>query len=56
MAETLRSTPVSTKSQRIAELASHRPPLRLTTLAHHIDLDWLYEGTRPAKAILLVFP
>lgn len=32
---------VSTKLHRIAELARQRPQAVLTTLAHHIDLEWL---------------
>src|SRR4051812_17449657 len=32
---------VSTKQQRIAELARNGPDLSFTTLAHHIDLDWM---------------
>jgi RNA-directed DNA polymerase len=42
--DTLRSTIVSTRCQRIAELARQHPRLRLTTLAHHIDLDFLHEA------------
>lgn len=40
---------VSTKQQRIAELARQMPELGFTSLAHHIDLEWLqeaYRGTR----------
>ena len=33
---------VSTKQQRIAELARNCPGLSFTTLAHHIDIDWMY--------------
>jgi hypothetical protein len=32
---------VSTKQQRIAELARNAPELSFTTLAHHIDIDWM---------------
>jgi RNA-directed DNA polymerase len=49
MMDTLRSKIVSTRCQRIAELAQHHPTMRLTTLAHHIDLDFLhsaYDRTR----------
>src|SRR3954471_2237169 len=41
--------PISTRRQRIAELARQAPQAALTTLAHHIDLDWLtvaYRRTR----------
>jgi RNA-directed DNA polymerase len=42
--DTLRSRSVSTRCQRIAELAQRHPTMRLTTLAHHIDLDFLHEA------------
>jgi RNA-directed DNA polymerase len=32
---------VSTKQQRIAELARNCPDLAFTTLAHHIDIEWM---------------
>lgn len=59
MAETLSSTTVSTKLGRIAKLARDRPQEALTTLAHHIDIDWLREAhrrtrkdLRPRKTVL----
>lgn len=45
---------VSTKQQRIAELARQAPPMAFTTLAHHIDLEWLkeaYQRTRKDGAV-----
>jgi RNA-directed DNA polymerase len=36
--------PVSTKQQRIAELAKQSPQRGFTSLAHHIDLRWLHEA------------
>jgi RNA-directed DNA polymerase len=36
--------PVSTKQQQIAELAKQDPQMGLFSLAHHIDLRWLYEA------------
>jgi group II intron reverse transcriptase/maturase len=33
---------VSTKQQRIAQLARQSPQTSFTTLAHHIDLEWLH--------------
>ena len=36
--------PVSTKQQRIAELARQSPPLGFTSLNHHLDLPWLAEA------------
>jgi RNA-directed DNA polymerase len=44
MGETQRSPTVSTKLERIAELAKRMPDAALTTLAHHIDLDWMREA------------
>jgi len=35
---------VSTRQQRIAELAKQVPPMGFTSLNHHIDLRWLYEA------------
>ena len=35
---------VSTRLCRIAELARRRPEIVITTLAHHIDLAWMYEA------------
>lgn len=37
---------VSTKQARIAELAKRAPLLSFNTLAHHIDLRWLWEAVR----------
>lgn len=45
---------VSTKQQRIAELAKQDPTMGLTSLAHHMDLTWLhvaYQRTRPDGAV-----
>jgi group II intron reverse transcriptase/maturase len=45
--------PVSTKRQRIAELGQRNPRTAFTSLAHHIDLDWLkcaYRLTRKTGA------
>jgi RNA-directed DNA polymerase len=44
---------VSTKQERIAELAKQAPQMGLTPLAHHIDVTWLHEAylrTRPDGA------
>lgn len=50
-----RSSPqtVSTKQARIAELARQMPDRQLSTLSHHMDLEWLteaYERTRKSGA------
>src|SRR6516225_9113932 len=42
-----------TRQQRIAQLARQSPQMGFTSLAHHIDLYWLYqayERTRPDGA------
>jgi RNA-directed DNA polymerase len=44
MAGTQRPDPVSTKQQRIAELAQQAPQLGFTSLNHHLDLLWLAEA------------
>ncbi len=46
MAETLGSTTVSTKLHRIAKQA---PDTALTTLAHHMDEDWMREAYRRTR-------
>jgi RNA-directed DNA polymerase len=40
---------VSTKQRRIAELAGQSPTRGLTSLAHHIDISWLYEAFRRTR-------
>ena len=42
MAEAPKSTTMSTGQQRIAELAKQAPHMGFTSLAHHIDLQWLH--------------
>jgi RNA-directed DNA polymerase len=37
---------VSTKQQRIAELAKHKPEVSFTALNHYLDVDWLREAYR----------
>jgi RNA-directed DNA polymerase len=49
MAETRSSITVSTKLERIAKLAREMPQAALTTLAHHIDIDWLREAYRRTR-------
>lgn len=44
MGETSSSQTVSTKRRRIAKLAKDAPDMVFTTLAHHIDSDWLREA------------
>ena len=40
----MESADVLTKQRRIAELARIHPEVSFTSLAHHIDLQWLYEA------------
>lgn len=49
MTGTKGSEAVSTKLQRIAELARKGPKWVLTTLAHHIDIDFLREAWRRTR-------
>src|SRR6202049_1321557 len=49
MAETSGSITVSTKLERIAKLAREIPQAAFTTLAHHIDIDWLKEAYRRTR-------
>lgn len=48
MRETSSSPTVSTKLERIANLAK-QVPAPLTTLAHHIDIEWLREAHRRTR-------
>lgn len=48
-AETPVSDPVSTKLQRIAELAREAPERAFLSLAHHIDLEFLKEAFRRTR-------
>lgn len=42
-------TSVSTKQQRIAQLAQQMPHVQLRSVAHHIDLDWMHEAYRRTR-------
>jgi group II intron reverse transcriptase/maturase len=42
----MKSETVSTRQQRIAELAEKHPQLSFTSLAYHIDMEWLKEAYR----------
>ena len=44
MAGALEPDGVSTKQQRIAELAKQSPQMGFTSLNHHLDLTWLVEA------------
>ena len=49
MAETLSSGPVSTRLERIAELAREKRQVVLTALAHVIDVEFLREAYRRTR-------
>jgi RNA-directed DNA polymerase len=49
MAETKGSTSISTRLEQIAKLAEKFADSPLTTLAHHIDIDWLREAYRRTR-------
>ena len=49
MEETSGSVPISTRLERIATLARQLRDQPLTTLAHHIDLEWLREAHRRTR-------
>lgn len=49
MMETSNSAIVSTKLRRIAKLAREMPGVKLNTLAHHIDMDWMLEAYRRTR-------
>ena len=49
MGETLSSETVSTKIERIAKLAREYSDRPLTTLAHHVDVEWLREAYRRTR-------
>jgi group II intron reverse transcriptase/maturase len=49
MGDTLRSQTVSTKLQRIAKQAEDYPQMVFTTLAHHMDVDFLQEAYRRTR-------
>lgn len=42
-------TSVSTKLERIAKLAKQMPGVPLTSLAHHIDIEWMQEAYRRVR-------
>ena len=49
MAGTLDLGSVSTRLHRIAELARKAPEMVIVTLAHHIDMAWMYEAYRQTR-------
>lgn len=49
MAETLSSENISTRLQGVAELSREAPNVVLTTLAHHIDIEFLREAYRRTR-------
>lgn len=51
MTETPSSRTISTKLERIAKLAKQAPTMAFTTLAHHIDTEWLREAYRRTSKV-----
>lgn len=49
MSEIPSSTNISTKLDRIATLAEQAPEMALTSLSHHIDVDWLREAYKRTR-------
>jgi group II intron reverse transcriptase/maturase len=49
MTKTPSSATISTKLERIATRAREAPGMAFTTLAHHVDLDWLQEAYRRTR-------
>ena len=49
MERTLSLELISTRQRKIAQLAREAPERVLTTLAHHIDLEWLKEAYRRTR-------
>ena len=49
MPESSSSKTISTKLQRIATLARQMPDAPLSTLSHHIDIEWLHEAYRRTR-------
>src|SRR5688500_8220289 len=40
---------ISTKVEQIAKLAQQMPNVALTSLSHHIDIEWLHEAYRRTR-------
>src|SRR5206468_12996499 len=49
MGETPSSQTISTKLRRVALAAKNAPEMAFTTLAHHIDVEWLREAYRRTR-------
>jgi len=49
MTGTLGREVISTRQRKIAELAQREPKLTLTTLAHHVDEEWMREAYRRTR-------
>lgn len=49
MKETSGSKSISTKLEQIAKLAKEAPGMAFTTLAHHLDVEWLREAYRRTR-------
>ena len=49
MTEKPSSSTISTKLDRIATLAKQMPETAMTSLSHHIDIEWLHEAYRRTR-------
>jgi group II intron reverse transcriptase/maturase len=49
MMRTLSLSDISTKQQKIAQRSSESPSMVWTTLAHHVDIEWLHEAYRHTR-------
>jgi hypothetical protein len=49
MAGTLGLGTISTRLGQVADLARRRPQVVITTLAHHIDMEWMVEAHRRTR-------
>ncbi len=49
MAERLSPSTISTRIERIAKVAREAPGMALTSLAHHIDINWMREAYRRTR-------
>ena len=55
MTRTLGREVISTRQEKLAELAQMEPKRKLTTLAHHIDAVWMREASPVRPPVLGAF-
>ena len=49
MTRSLSREVISTRQEQIAKLSRHEPKWVLTTLAHHLDVEWMGEAYRRTR-------